>query len=121
MNYQKKVKAILTKGLTKDLINGYKIFNGARYFFSGIFQNYLVFIPAKKYIKYFNGTTQIYSCKSNGMSEEIIENIAKSNSIFAPSFVNHYILPDVNFNGHCLINNISFTKKVINIYIFLTY
>ena len=31
--------------------------------------NYLVFIPAKKYIKYFNGTTQIYSRKSNGMSK----------------------------------------------------
>ena len=27
MNYQKKVEAIQTKGLTKDLINGYKIFN----------------------------------------------------------------------------------------------
>ena len=36
-----------TKGLTKDLINGYKILNGAKYFSSGIFQNYLVFIPAK--------------------------------------------------------------------------
>ena len=51
------------------------------------------------------------------MSEESIENIAKSNSLFASTFVNHYILPDVNFNGHCLINNISIPKKVINIYI----
>ena len=34
------------------------------------------------------------------MSEESIENITKSNSFFAPAFVNHYILPDVNFNGH---------------------
>ena len=40
-------------------------------------QNYLVFIPAKKYIKYFNGTTQICSWKSNGMSEKSIENITK--------------------------------------------
>ena len=39
-----KVEAILTKGLTKDLVNGYKILNGAKYFSSGIFQNYLVFI-----------------------------------------------------------------------------
>ena len=39
------------------------------------------------------------------MSEESIENITKSNSLFAPAFVNHYILPDVNFNGHWLINN----------------
>ena len=37
------------------------------------------------------------------MSEENIENKTKSNSLFAPIFVNHYILPGVNFNGHCLI------------------
>ena len=36
----KKVEAISTKGLTKDLINKYSILNGAKYFF----------IPDKKYI-----------------------------------------------------------------------
>ena len=36
-----------TKGLTKDLINKLSILNGTKYFPSGIFQNYLVFIPAK--------------------------------------------------------------------------
>ena len=75
MNYQKKFKALLTKGLTKDLINKFNILNGAKYFSSGIFQNYLVFIPAKKYIKYFSGSTGIDLWKSNGMSEENIENI----------------------------------------------
>ena len=40
--------------------------------FSAIFQNYLVFILAAKYIKYFSGTTKIDSWKSNGMSEENI-------------------------------------------------
>ena len=49
-----------TKGLTKDLVNKFNIYNGAKYFSSGIFQNYLVFPPAKEYIKYFSGTTQIY-------------------------------------------------------------
>ena len=44
----KKVEAISTKGLTKGLINAYKIFNDAKCFSSVIFQNYLVFIPAKK-------------------------------------------------------------------------
>ena len=34
-----KVKAISRKGLTKDLIDKFSIFNGANYFFSGIFQN----------------------------------------------------------------------------------
>ena len=64
----------------------------------------------KKYIKYFSGTTQIDSWKSNGMSEENIENITKSDSNFAPTFVNH-VLPGINFNGHCLINHISIPKK----------
>ena len=42
----KKAKAISTKTLTKSLINKFSILNGAKYFSSGIFQNYLVFIPA---------------------------------------------------------------------------
>ena len=44
----KKVKAKSTKGLTKDLINKFSILNGAKYFPSGIFQNYLAFILATK-------------------------------------------------------------------------
>ena len=52
------------------------------------------------------------------MSEENIENITKSNSNFAPTFIDHHVLPDINFNGHCLMNNnISIPKKVINQYI----
>ena len=55
------------------------------------------------------------------MSEENIENITKSNSNSAPTFVHHHVLPDTNFNGHCLINNIYIPKKVINIYIYISY
>ena len=52
------------------------------------------------------------------MSEEDMENITKSDSNFAPTFVNHHLLLDINFNGHCLIkNNISIPKKVTNLYI----
>ena len=54
------------------------------------------------------------------MSEENIENISKPDSNFAPALVDHRVLPDMNFNGHCLINNISIPKKVINLYIFDT-
>ena len=32
MNYQKAVKAISSKGLTKDLINKFSIINAAKYF-----------------------------------------------------------------------------------------
>ena len=39
------------------------------------------------------------------MSEESIENTTKSDSNFAQTFVDHHLLPDMNFNGHCLIKN----------------
>ena len=71
-------------------------------FLQKIFQNYLVFIPANEFVKYFTGTTRIESWKYNGMSEESIENITKSDNNFAPAFVDHHVLPDINFNGHCL-------------------
>ena len=47
------VKTVLTKRLTKDLINKFNILNEEKYFSSGIFQNYLAFTPDRKYIKYF--------------------------------------------------------------------
>ena len=41
-----------------------------------------------------------------------IENITKSDSNFAPTFVDHHVLPDRNFNEPCLIkNNISIPEK----------
>ena len=50
------------------------------------------------------------------MSEE-----TKSDSNFAPTFVDHHLLRDINFNGHCLIkNSISIPKKVIHLYICYT-
>ena len=46
------------------------------------------------------------------MSEENIENITKSDSNFAPTIVDHHLLPGTSINGHCLIkNNISILKK----------
>ena len=51
------------------------------------------------------------------MSEESIENITKSDDNFAPTFLDHPVLPEISFNEHCLIkNNISIPKKVINLY-----
>ena len=41
------------------------------------------------------------------MTEESIENISKSDFIFSLTFVNIYILPDKNFNGLYLMNNIN--------------
>ena len=58
---------------------------GQTIFLQGIFQKYLVFISAIKNVKYIHGTTQIYSRKSNAISEESIENITRSDSNFAPT------------------------------------
>ena len=103
------------------MIDEFSILNGAKYFSSGAFRNNLVFIPAKKYIKYFTGTTRIESWKSNGILEESIEYITKSDSNFARAFVDHHLLPDTTFNRHFLTkNNISIPKKVINLYISYT-
>ena len=38
------------------------------------------------------------------MSEENIENTTKSGMNFASTFVDHHVLPDINFNVLCLIN-----------------
>ena len=117
----KKFKSISTKVLTKDLIDKFSILNGAKYFSLIKFQNYLVFILTKNYIKYFSSTSWLESWKSNGMSKDIIKNITKSDSNFASNFVDHQLLPDKNFNEHCLIkNSISISKKVINVYISYT-
>ena len=63
-------------------------------------------MPAKNYIGYFSGTTRINSSKF---------------STFARTFVDHHILNEINFYGHCLINNnISIPKNVINLYISYT-
>ena len=95
------------------MINKLSILIGAKYVCLGICQNYLIFIPAKKYIKYFSGTTRIKSWKSNGMLEESFENITKSDSNSALTFVDHHLSPDMNFNGHCLIkSNISICKSI---------
>ena len=112
MTYQIKLK--------QYLINKFSILNGAKYFSSAIFQNYLVFTAAKKYIKYFSDTARVDLWKSNRISEENIENITKPDSNFAPTFVNHHVSPDINFNERCLINNnVSIPKKLI--IIFFTY
>ena len=54
MKYQKSLSNI-----DKRIKKRFDILNGGKYFSSKIFQNCLVFIPAKKYVKHFSGTTWI--------------------------------------------------------------
>ena len=117
----KNVEAISMKLLTKNLINGYKIRNGAKYFSSRILQNYLVFTPDKKYFKFFSGATQIYFGKSNRIFEESIENITTSDNTFASILIGTCPLQVVKFNGNCLIRNHVYNfRKIINLYIYYT-
>ena len=100
------------------MINEFSIRNGAKYFSEGIFQSYLLYLPLKKYIKYFSETTRFNSWKCNGISEENIENLTKSDNNFAPTFVGYHLWPDINFNEHCLINNNFSIPKKSNKYIY---
>ena len=95
------------------MINKFSILNWAKYFSSGLFQNNLVFIQTKKYIKYFSDTSRIESWKLNGISVESIDNITKSDSYFVStlSFITRH-----EFNGLRLIKKYIFIpKKVINL------
>ena len=65
--------------------------------------------------------TQVLSWKSTGLSEESIENIATSDSGFAPTLINFYPFPDIKCNGHCLRNNNSDPSLgPVNLYICYT-
>ena len=85
------------------MINKFSTLYEVKYFSLGIFKNYLVFIPAKNYIKYFSGTTRIKLWKFNGMSEEDIENITKSpictNQQFCTVFITRHKLKWTLFNN----------------------
>ena len=74
----------------------------------------------KKHIKYFSDSPRIDSLKFNVMLEKDIDNITKSECSFSSTFVDHNILPDINLNGHCLINNIHIPKKGCN-YKYISY
>ena len=65
----KKVKAVSAKGLTKDLINKINILNAVKCFPLGIFQNYLVLVPAKNYVKNLCVLLRLNRKNLMGMSE----------------------------------------------------
>ena len=52
------------------------------------------------------------------MSGGNVEIISKSDSNFTPTFIDQHLISDLNFNGHCLINNIYTPKK--HMYMFLS-
>ena len=104
MSYQIKVKTISTKGLTKVLINKFSILDEAKYFFLGIFQNYLLFIPPKNTLNILMALlVGLIRGKYNEIPKENIEKLTKSDSTFASTSVDDHLLSDITFNGYCLI------------------
>ena len=116
----KKIQAISTKVLKKDLINEYKILDGARYFFPGILQNYLMFLSNKKYFRFFTNISQVLLWKSKEFLKESIENITTSDNSFGPTLINYYPLLDIKIDGHCLINKNNTPLSIIILYISYT-
>ena len=54
------------------------------------------------------------------MPEESLENMTKLGSNFAPTIVDHHVLPDINVNGHCLLKKNFLATQVVNLYISYT-
>ena len=85
------VKSISMKWLAKNLISKFSILNIVKIYSSGVFENHLVYIPAKSYNIYFGDTAWINLWKSTGISKEFIEYITKSDSNLGSTIVDHHI------------------------------
>ena len=97
-----KVELISTKGWTKDLIHGYSILNGEKYFSrEGDLQNYFAFQP----VKYFNLVTNdiVTEWKSKGFSDESTKPPAISDINLNPR-LDYSNNPNfrIKFNTNCL-------------------
>ena len=79
---------------TKDLINGYKILNGSRYFSSATLQIHLSIVYIKKYFRLFTN----FRLFIIGLSEESDETITTSDSNFAVTLINCYPIPDIKYS-----------------------
>ena len=103
------------------MINKFSILNDSKYFSSGILQIYLLFIPTKNTLNILVALVKLVRRNLIECQKKILKNITKSDSKFAPTFFDHHVLPDINFNGHCLIkSNISIPKKLMQLYISYT-
>ena len=60
--FQMKLKLLLTKVFTKDMINGYSILNEAKYFIEDRSQNFLLLKPIYSTFKMTTGVTETINC-----------------------------------------------------------
>ena len=81
------VELISTKWLTGDLINGYSILKGVKYFSEDGSQNYFKFKPL---LKYFEASrtivnVKVMAWKSKGLSDKSIKTPATSDNSLSPT------------------------------------
>ena len=97
-------------------------FGGKKYFDEDGKQNYLVFLPKRKYFKLnlvISVILRVLSWQSKGISNESIKPPTTSDNSLNPKLSHHGTKTRVQFTGSCLKQlNFTFThKKVVNIYI----
>ena len=83
-------------------------------------KNHLIYFSYREYLRFFNSTYEVSSCKAIGLSEESIENITAPGSNFVSALINYYPSADIKFDGCCLIcNNNDPPLGAVSLYIFL--
>ena len=112
------LKQMSAKGLTNDLINGYSILYGAKYFVEDGSQHCLVFQPVFEQFQNFTGTDKILVLNSKGLSKEIFKTpVTLGNSFASKSIFVHKGRVEAKYKGNWLIqDNISCThRNVVNL------
>ena len=116
-----KITANKTKHFLND--NDLSFYHGKQYFDEGSGkQNYLVFLPLRKYFK-LNSVAgvvdHVLSLQSKGLSNESIKPPAATNNSLNPELNYYGTKTKIKFSGNCLkqSNHIFNHKKVVNIYI----
>ena len=115
----------ITANKTKHFLNDDDLsyYRGKQYFDKGSGkQNYLVFLPLRKYFKLNSvagAADYVLSWQSKGLSNESIKPPTTTNNSLTPELNYYGTKTKVKFTGSCLkqSNHILTNKKVVNIYI----
>ena len=94
-------------------------FRGKSHFEEDGAQNYLVFQPIHNYFKRIGSGDYIYSWKSKGLSDEMLDSITTSNHKITPELNFYGTKTRVEFSGSCLKQDkVTYTHgTIVNIYI----
>ena len=121
LSLNRKINANNTRHFLND--NEVSYYCGKQYFDEGSGkQNYLVFLPLRKYFKLnsvVDAADYVLSWQSKGLSNESIKPPTTTNSSLTPELNYHGTKTKIKFTGSCLkqSKHIFTHKKVVNIYI----